>query len=356
MRTGDFESRSRTSRLPYHWLGVIGLVVLVAFRGSAASTLLVTVIERATGRALPNAEVIDAESGVRWFTNDRGEARLPWSSSGSLHLRVRQLGFTLVERTLDRRPDAGEIDTLTIALDRVAFALPEVVTREAMRCEANADSLSRTRSIPALEQLRLGAERYGSFRKAYPFRVQQERRSIALGSDGKPRSVRSNKEEVNSDRWGDPYVPSETVRHEPMGFSVPILFLSTLADSLFWARHCFTAPGIESLDGGRVVRLEFAPASGIKGPEWRGAAFLDSATSILRRVEFRLAGLPENDEPRRFEGYTTFRSPSPFIAIPDSTVAMWWRDGPRSSTEWGMPDVVQLIRVTQIRYRKATPP
>jgi hypothetical protein len=335
---------------------VVLLFVLSASRRFAGTSLVVTVVEEASRRALPNAEVIDLDSGVRWWTNDRGEAHVPWPSTNRLRLRARQLGFKPVERTLERNLDDSTADTLRIALERVAFELPQVVTREARRCGDTSDSLAKFRSLPALEQLRVGAERYGAFRKAYPFRVKQERRSVTVTVDGKPRSVRQATEEVNSDDWGDPYVPKETVRHEPLGFSIPILFVATLADSLFWARHCFSAPGIQSLDGERVVRLEFAPANGIEGPEWQGVAFIDSSTSLLRRVEFSLAGLPENDRPRRFEGYTTFNSPSPYIAIPDSTVAMWWRDGPRALSEWGMPDVVQLIRVLQIRYRKATPP
>jgi len=335
---------------------LIALIVVLAARPIEGPTLVVSVVEDISRRSLANAEVIDLDTGVRWFTNAAGEARLPWPASARLRLRVRQLGFQPVERTVERTAIDEAADTLTIALTRIAYALPEVVTREARRCENEADSLAKARSLPALEQLRLGAERYEAFRKAYPFRIQQERRTILLEADGKKRLDRRNNEQANSDQWGVRYDPNETVIHRPLGFSVPILFVATLADSMFWARHCFAAPGIQLLDSVRVVRLEFAPASGVRGPEWQGVAFLDSATSLLRRVEFSLAGLPENDQPRRFEGYTTFSAPSPYIAIPDSTVAMWWRDGPRVAPAWGFPDVLQLVHVTQLRYRKGTPP
>ena len=296
-------------------------------------------------------------SCVQRFTNDRGEARVPWPASGRLSLRMRQIGFKFVERIVERRPNDRSADTLTVALARVVFALPEVVTRESSHCgSAGSDSLAKILSVPALEQLRLGAERYEAFRKAYPFQIEQERRTITVGVDSKPKAERRGTEHAESGTWGDRYEPGNVIERLPNGFSVPILFISALADSEFWNRHCFAVRGIESLGDQRVVRLQFTPARRIRDPDWEGTAFIDSTSGILRRVDFRITGLSERSRPRRFEGYTTFSSPSPYIAIPDSTVAMWWHNGPRQPTEWGMPDIVQMVRVVQIRYRKATPP
>ena len=102
---------------------------------------------------------------------------------------------------------------------------------------------------------------------------------------------------------------------------VPLLFVSALADSAFWARHCFVARGVESHERRRVIRLDFTPALGVNDAEWEGAAWIDSAASVLARVEFRLTNLRDYGGPRQFEGYTVFTTPSPFIARPDSTVA-----------------------------------
>jgi hypothetical protein len=74
-------------------------------------------------------------------------------------------------------------------------------------------------------------------------------------------------------------------------------------------------------------------------------------------VEFQLSGLRDIDVPRRLEGYTTFRSPSPFIVIPDSTVAMWWRREPTAyEPPWSGPDTVQLLELLGVTYRKGKPP
>ena len=334
-------------------------LLMAASRASAPPPLVVTVVDEVNQRELPNAEVIDLESTVRRFTNDRGQALIPWPSSGHLRLRIRQLGFKFVDRTVERPPnEQTSSDTLIVVLERVVFALSEVVTRAPSQCGGeDADSTAKMLSIPALEQLRLGAERYESFRKAYPFRIEQERRTITVGIDGKPMGVRRGHEQAQSESWGDRYEPGNVVERVPNGFSIPILFISALADPAFWKHHCFVVRGIESLGSDRAVRLQFAPARNVHDPDWEGTAFIDATSGILRRVEFRLSGLSPKDRPRRFEGYTTFFAPSPFIAIPDSTVAMWWRSGPRGEADaWGNPDIVQFIDVLGIKYRKATPP
>ncbi|HUQ79624.1 MAG TPA: hypothetical protein VM076_00730 [Gemmatimonadaceae bacterium] len=318
--------------------------------------LLVRVLESASGRTLPNAEVIDLESSARRFTNADGEARLAWPTSGHLRLRVRQLGFQFIERDLTRAPERGAADTVTVSLDRVAYALPDVATK-ATGCSTEADATTKALSVLALSQLSMGAERYESFRKTYPFEVRQKRRTIRFNLNGTARQITENSEEVHSNDWGERYAPGKVVDRSSRGFSVPLLFLAALADPVFWRHHCFTVRGVETLGADRVLRLAFVPTPTVSEPDWLGTAFVDSATSMLRRVEFQIAGLGDRDIPRRLEGYTTFRSPSPFIVIPDSTVAMWWRRDPTESIDgWKGPDVAQVLHVLEVSYRKARPP
>jgi hypothetical protein len=90
------------------------------------------------------------------------------------------LGFRLVERTIERRVGLPAPDTITVALERVPFVLAASVTTATDRCHTEPDSVSKALSVPALDHIRLGAERYEAFRRAYPFRVQIERRTIRL--------------------------------------------------------------------------------------------------------------------------------------------------------------------------------
>ena len=162
--------------------------------------------------------------------------------------------------------------------------------------------------------------------------------------------------EQSSESWDEKYETGAVIERTPLGFSVPILFVTALADARFWRAHCFAVRGIETVADGRAFWLGFFPTPNVRTVHWEGSALVDSATGLLRRVEFRLTGLRDDDRPRRLEGFTTFRSPSPFVVVPDSTVAMWWRRGPDEDGEWRKPDVVQLIRVDTLKYRRATPP
>lgn len=332
-----------------------------------SSTVVVRVVDAPTRRPLANADVVDLRTGAARLTDERGEVHLPATPDGAVRLRVRQIGYQPFERPVERRAALGTRagDTLTVALQRVAFRLPGVVATAEARCPAPNDvggpaddTAARALTADVLFQIRTAAERYDSFRRAYPFRVQVERRSADVARDGTAPRVRVSRESGESDQYAEPYEAGAVVRRERGGFSVPVLFVTALADSAFLTRHCFAVRGVESLGAARVVRMDFSPARGVREPDWAGAALVDSATSLLRRVEFRLANLAPRDEPARLEGYITFTSPSPYVVLPESTMAGWWRAplGDRAGRAWGPPDAVQLLRTDRVEYRKARPP
>ena len=318
------------------------------------NTLLVRVLDSASGAPLPNAEV--TAIGRNALTDARGQVRILWPAEGTLSIRVRQLGFRYVQRTVQRStsPTATE-DTLTIAMQRAAFALPQMTAVARPRCrDGEADSRRSALSESAMELLRFGAEQYGTFRRRYPFTLTVERRT-ELFVPGSNIPKRDKSEEVTSAaEWGDRYFPGHVLQHTGgQNYFVPLLFVSALADSTFWARHCFVARGVESHERRRVIRLDFTPALGVNEPEWEGAAWIDSAASVLARVEFRLTNLRDYGGPRQFEGYTVFTTPSPYIARPDSTVASWTTTGSASgSGGWSK----QALVIRDVRYTKDEPP
>jgi len=340
-------------------LGIMLLLLASTQRSpSGNAALLVKVIEAGSNQPLPNAEVIDLDASTHRLTNADGEARIEWPDHGRLRLRVRQLGFQFADRDLTRPADAtAVVDTATFTLSRVAYTLPNVATRAAAKCAADGDAASRALAAVALGQLQMSAERYESFRKAYPFRIKQKRRTVHFNANGTARDVREGTEEEKSTQWGERYQPGRVIDRRANGFSVPLLFLSALADPVFWDHHCFAVRGVETFHDARVLRLEFQPALNVSSVDWMGSAFVDSATSVLERVEFQLVGLQPSDIVRRLEGYTTFRSPSPYIVVPDSTVGMWWRRGETDyEPPWNGPDAVQLIELLTVTYNKAKPP
>ena len=320
----------------------------------APSMLLVRVRDSLSGAPLPNAEV--TAIGKKTLTGPKGEVRIVWPAEGVLFVRVRQLGFRYEQRTVQRgtSPTTTE-DTITIVMQRAAFALPQVTAVAHARCrDHDANGPPTPLSASAMELLRFGAEQYGNFRVRYPFALLVERRTELFDAYRNVPRHENNEELTNSDQWGDRYFPGRVLQQTgQQSWFIPLLFVSALADSAFWARHCFVARGVENHDGRRVIRLAFSPARDVDEPEWEGAALIDSAASVLTRVEFRLTNLRNYGGPREFEGYTVFTTPSPYIARPDSTFARWSSSGSAMGRNgWSK----QALVIRDVRYTKEAPP
>jgi hypothetical protein len=317
-------------------------------------TLLVHVVDSASRRPLPNAEV--SSPSVRRLTDAQGNARFTWPEGGAISVRVRQIGFRYVDRTLRRSSSAtATVDTVTIVLAPATFALPQVVTKADVRCEEKLDSAAFALSTSTMELLRFGAEQYNAFRDAYPFTVTLARRTVR--STVRKGRVAESVEVAESETYGDRYMPGQVLLRRKEDYYVPVFFVATLADSAFWARHCFAARGVKSRDGRRVIQLDFKPARGVREVEWEGSAWIDSAASVLRRVDFRLVNVRDPRAPKQFQGYTTFSMPSPYIAVPDSTVAWWWSlNSPTADDDKFTADVLQFLSTRAVEWRKGKPP
>ncbi len=344
-----------------HWHGSLALLVglssaSVSRPATLPVTLLVHVVDSASRLPLPNAEV--SSPRLRRLTDADGNVRFTWPPGGAISIRVRQLGFRFADRTLHRgtSPTATE-DTVVVALVPGAFALPQVVTEADKRCDVSQDAAGLAFSSSTMQLLRFGAEQYSTFKETYPFGVTLTRRTVRNPAIyGGPR-VQEAKEIAESETYGDQYMPGQALLRTREGYYASVLFVSALADSAFWARHCFVARGVETRDGRRVIRLDFTPARGVREVEWAGSAWLDSAASVLRRVDFHLVNVRDPRAPKRYEGYTTFAVPSPYIAVPDSTVAWWWTDTtPTPADDKFTADVLQFLTTREFVYRKGEPP
>jgi hypothetical protein len=329
------------------------LLILIAPACLEAQTrgVTISVSDRVSGLPLRNAEVIDRSNGRSRMTDDSGTVQLDWSGVEPMQLRVRQVGYRFVDTVVTPSDMGGRIG---VSLARVAYVLPALPVTIRDDCDFGADTANALLAASALEQLRMGAERYEGFRREFPFRVRVERRTTEFTPEGKVIREVVHNEVVNDDKWGERYRPGRVLSRQRIGFSVPILFIANLADPVFWRGHCFEVRGIETLHANRVVRLAFRPSRERKEPDWEGAALLDSATSELRRIEFSLVNVGTRSVPRRLEGYSTFRSPSPFIVLPESTAAIWWRRAPGAESPF--PDVLQVLHVKEVTYRSGTPP
>jgi hypothetical protein len=315
------------------------------------ATIVVTVVDSLAHYPLANADILDLNTGQRRFTDDQGQARIVWPTNGQLRLRVRQVGYQPRERTIRQGVEGA---AATFEMTKVAYVLSTV--RATSRCSTVGDTAAHDLSYNVLDQLKQGAEKYNQFRNQYPFELTVERRMAAVPTDSSEQpKIYATLEKFQSDRFEGRYKPGDIIEYKRGSFYVPILFLSTLADSVFWENHCFVASGGQSYHGEPVLALDFSPRSGLDEPDYAGTAYLDSATSYLRRVDFHLTNLHDRRGPRRLEGFITFTSPSPYVVVPDTTVAIWWVRRIQNDN-WGKPDYVQRLNLQQLKYRKATPP
>ena len=319
----------------------------------APAVLLLRVVDSATRAPVPNAEV--SAGNRRGLTDSRGEARVPYPEDGELRVRVRQLGFRYVDRTFHRDASSrADEDTAVVALVRMGFALPQLVVRAERRCKGESDPERVALSQASMELLRFGAEQFDNFRRVYPFDITMVRRTTVASARIPP------KVEVDttpSHQWGDRYTPGRVVNESGRDeYFVPLLFVSALADSAFWDRHCFAARGVHSRDGRRLIRLDFSPALDIREPEWEGSAWLDSARSVLARVDFRLTNLRNPVGPQQFQGYTVFSTPTPYIAMPESTLVSWTMST-HSGPYWGrLSGGKATLVIRDVSYRRGRPP
>ena len=341
--------------------GLLGLVLLALTSAprpaaSVATTLLLRVVDSATHAPVPNAEVTTQMR--RGITDGRGEVRLLYPDDGELRVRIRQIGFRYADRVF--RHDASHTgeDTAVVGLVRLGWALPQVTVRAERHCRQSVDSSRAALTQASMELLRFGAEQFENFRRAYAFDFTLEQRTSAVLAAGSGRPTpRIRVDTIASNTWGDRYTAGKVVVEQGGNeYFVPLLFVSALADSAFWELHCFAARGVESRDGRRLIRLDFEPTLDVRDPDWEGSAWLDSARSVLARVDFRLTNLRSVVGPQRFEGYTVFTTPSPYIARPDSTVASWITGVPRPYGDVRRSGGMQSLVIRDVRYRGTRPP
>ena len=323
----------------------------------APATLLLRVVDSASQLPIPNVEITAHDR--RGLTDVRGEVRVFYPEDGELHVRIRQIGFRYAERTFQRDPSRTTEDTAVVALERLGFALPQVVVRAERNCKEPVDPSYAALTEASMELLRFGAEQFENFRRAYPFDFELERRtSVALSFGASRPKLRPRIDTLASNKWGDRYIPGKVVIQSGRDeYFVPLLFVSALADSMFWNRHCFVARGVESRNGRRLIRLDFSPTVDVRDPDWEGSAWLDSARSVLARVDFQLTNLSSAIGPQRFGGYTVFSTPTPFIARPDSTVATWITAAPVGPyNELRRSGGTQMLLMRDVVYRGRKPP
>jgi len=243
-------------------------------------------------------QLIDSASTVtaRALSNERGEFRVAPSHAGTYRIRTLRIGFRPFTSASVPLVSGQEL-VQRLVLSNVSVALDTVVVNSRNQCRAFTDSGAATFAV--WEQVRTAltaAQMTVSERTIAATTVAYERTLDAGG-----RRVVQQSNTVNSDYVKQPWrtIPPDALRRD--GYVVTERDNSTtyyapgldlLLSNGFVEDHCFRL----TTDRNRLG-IEFEPTPERKRvTEIRGTLWLDRASSELRRLEFRYANIPAEQE------------------------------------------------------------
>jgi hypothetical protein len=288
-------------------IAVWGSLLLVAITGAATAqlsaksdstgTVVGIVVTKEGGVPLPYSIVSASLHERDRFTDDHGEFRLLNVPVGPIQLQVRHLGYTPFRVAI--AVNANGTDTVHVQLEHIAVQLTTMRVRAYPQCSdpgppsAQADSSFTT----LFDQLRQNAEQYELLANAYPFELTVERTMFKTLVNQELRVESIDTLTLRSaDQWtyrpGGVITRMAVAAHRP---SMTILNIPTVvhfADDAFLANHCFYDGGEETVDGFKLLRIDFVAAARIKDPDVDGSVYLDPTTFQIRRSFLHVTKIP----------------------------------------------------------------
>lgn len=242
---------------------------------------------------LPYTTIVIDSLAREKFTDQEGTFRFFAVPPGKYRLRIRQLGYIPLDTTM--RLSAAEPQAV-FYMTKVPSTLAEVqVTAPVRRCivpEENGYVGEDPDLVIVLAEARKNAERERLLRRTYPFeyKLAQAHDTYDL-RDSTHRIIYDTMTFRSDDDWR--YRKGKVIAGESSKLfgDVRVMRLPTLtdlADVRFLTAHCFKYAGMSEEDSIPTHRIDFAPTPDIKVADVEGSIFIDSATYIIRRAEFRL--------------------------------------------------------------------
>lgn len=286
------------------------------------------VVQEGTGLPIPYSTVKIQPLGRERFT-DRAGAFVYYSiAPGVYQLEVKMLGFIPVESTIQVR--SGEPLTLAITMTRIPTSLSEVQVKAPPRRCIFPDEMGYVEDPElgaVLNEAKKNAQREQLLRRTYPFEYR-----LAQSHD-----TRDVKAEVSSlqydtvtfrsdDNWR--YRKGKIVSDDKNRLFGEVRLmrlptLSDLADRQFLMAHCFKYSGIVDQGGRPAHKIDFSPDSALIAPDVEGSIYIDSATYLIRRAQFRLTrGGTVKPAILGMEVNTTYREILPNVALFDQIVSV----------------------------------
>jgi len=319
------------------------LLLLFAAPLAAQSSVELTVVG-ANGEPL-RYSTVEVTGGESRFTTEEGKFNFSAPKPGAYQIRVKHLGFTALDTVVT--VGGGPRISLTLMLHPVALRLSSVEVRDKNSCKSG--RTPGTNLYIALEELRKNAERDRILRNSYPFMYKLARRYDSFGSGSGEAPIVKQDTAVFSSRTDDRYRPGNIFLPSQSGSrgtrEVRIPSLSDLADDAFMRSHCFSFGGLEESGDATTYRIDFTPAPNIVSSDFEGSAYLDTATYMIRQVEFRITR-PERVHVTALNVKTTFRELFPGLAL-FYTV--------RGVQPMGRYDLVDDQKLVEINFLRGSP-
>ncbi|MEP6905076.1 MAG: carboxypeptidase regulatory-like domain-containing protein [Gemmatimonadales bacterium] len=255
-------------------------------------TLTGKVVAEATGAPLPYSTVTIDQIGKERFTDETGTFVYFAVTPGKYKVRIRQLGYTPLDSTLQLSATSA---TPVFSLVRIPSTLEDVnVSAPVRQCIVPEENgfVGDADLATVLGEARKNAQRERLLRRTYPFEYKLAQSHDTYDTRDSTHNIVYDTITFRSDdiwnyRKGKVISPD---RNKIFG-EVRVMRLPTLtdlADDRFLLAHCFKYSGVTDDEGVPTHRIDFAPLPEILAPDVEGSLFLDSASYLIKRAEFRL--------------------------------------------------------------------
>jgi hypothetical protein len=324
------------------------LLLLLATPLAAQSTSVVELKVVAPNGEPLRYSTIDVAGGESRFTTEEGKFNFTVPKPGTYQLRVKHLGFTALDTAITVGAEARM--ALTLMLKPVALHLSKVEVRDKNSCRSG--RTPGTNLYIALEELRKNAERDRILRNSYPFVYKLARRYDSFSAGRNESPIVKQDTAVFSSRTNDAYRPGNIFMSTQGGRGtreVRIPSLSDLADDVFMRSHCFSFGGLQETDDAVAYRIDFTPAPNIASSDFEGSAYLDTATYMIRQLEFRITR-PERVNVTALNVKTTFRELFPGLAL------FYTVRGVQPMGRYDLIDDQKLVEINFLRGSPSTSP
>lgn len=287
-----------------------------------------TVVADGTGMPLPYSTVTVDPIGRERFTDQTGAFIYYAVPAGTYRVRVRQLGYIPLDTTIQisLRVPVSPVFVMT----RVATALAEVqVNAPPRRCIIPGENgfVDDEELATVLGEARKNADRERLLRRTYPFEYRMAQSHSTFDLVTLRQTIRYDTMTFRSDdywRYRKGRVVSDD-RNKLFG-EVRVMRLPTLADLAdrgFLAAHCFKYSGVSDFNGVPTHRIDFAPDSTVTAADVEGSIFIDSASYLIKRAEFRLTkGGSVSPAILGMKVTTTYREILPNVALFDEIASV----------------------------------